>query len=208
MDNLNEPKAYIAAEKYDYSFKLRMQFLWQYTKMNVIILLLFIPESLKAIKNFFIPPKPKCIANQVALITGGGNGLGRAIAFRLAKEKCKLAIVDIDHKAAQQTAQEIEAKFNVQTAAFRVDVSKHQDVAQLKTDVESALGNVDLLINNAGLLGIDISLREGTPEAIQKMIDVNLTSHFWVILPRLLRDSRREKTFNGFNCFTRFFGHF
>lgn len=118
--------------------------------------------------------------DKVVLITGGGNGLGRSIALRLAKEKCRLAIVDIDFVAAQETASEIERRFQVAALPFRVDISKHQEVSQLKNDVEKALGSVDILINNAGLLGIGLSLMEGTPEAIQKMIDVNLASHFWV----------------------------
>lgn len=176
-----EPLMYEAAEKYNYSFKRKVQFLWQYLKTNLIILLLFVPETLYGIKNLFFPPKPKSIENYVALITGGGNGLGRALAFRLAREKCKLAIVDIDFPAAQRTATDIVARFKVEAVAFKVDVSKHQEIDQLKRDVEESLGHVDILVNNAGLLSLEVSLREGTPETIQKIIDVNLSSNFWVI---------------------------
>lgn len=182
MDSSNSQEHnYCAAEKYKYTWRLRLRFLWMYIKMNLIILLLFIPETLRGIKNFIIPPKPKCIKDKVVLITGSANGLGRAIAFRLAKEHCKLAIVDIDFVAAQRTADDIRKKFNIVACPFKVDVSKHQEVTQLKADIESSLGNVDILVNNAGLLAMDLSLREGTPELIQKVIDVNLTSHFWVI---------------------------
>lgn len=170
---------YQAAEKYNYNWKVRMTYFWNYAKLNVVIWLLFIPETLRGIKNL-IMPKRKCLKDKVALITGGGNGLGRAIAFRLAKEKCRLAIVDIDFAGAQQTASEIERKFQVAALPFKADVSKHQVITQLKADVEKSLGTVELLINNAALLGIGLSLREGTPEGIQKMIDVNLMSHFWV----------------------------
>lgn len=160
-------------------WKVRMTFYWNYVKLSIVILLLFIPETLRGIKNLIVP-KRKCLKDKVALITGGGNGLGKSIAFRLAKEKCRLAIVDIDFLSAQKTANEIERKFQVAALPFKVDVSKHQEVMQLKAEIEKSLGSVDLLINNAGLLGIGLSLREGTPEAIKKLIDVNLMSHFWV----------------------------
>jgi all-trans-retinol dehydrogenase (NAD+) len=164
-----EDGEYEAAEEFEITFRDKVRFWWDYVKTSTMMLLLLIPETLRGIKNFFIPPKPKTIENQVALVTGGGNGLGRAIAFRLAKEKCKLAIVDIDLAAAQQTAQEIRDTFNVSAVAFKVDVSKHEEISKLKTDVENTLGNVDILVNNAGLLSMNVSLREGT-------------SHFWVKL--------------------------
>lgn len=100
----------------------------------------------------------------------------------MAREKCKLAIVDIDFQAAQQTAADIISKFSVKAVAFRVDVSNHREITQLKSDIEGTLGHVDILVNNAAILGLNVSLREGTTDDIQKIIDVNLTSHFWVML--------------------------
>lgn len=167
-------------EEYKFSSLDYLKFLYHCFKIYLMVLLLFIPETLRGIKNLVLPPKPKCVKDQVALVTGGGKGLGRAIAFRLAKEQCKLAIVDVDFTAAQQTAQEISDKFNVTAVAFKVDISKHEEVTQMKIDVEKTLGCVDVLVNNAALLGLDVSLRDKTPEMIQKIIDVNLTSHFWV----------------------------
>lgn len=180
-DKITEMSEYEAADEFVYPLREKAKFWLNYIKMNLMILVLLVPETLRGIKNFLLPPKPKSVENQVALVTGAGNGLGRAIAFRLAKEKCKLAIVDVDLAAAQQTAQEIRDKFNVNAIAFKVDVSKHEEISQLKTDVENSLGNVDILVNNAGLLSMNVSLREESPEMIQKTVDVNLTSHFWVI---------------------------
>lgn len=97
----------------------------------------------------------------------------------MAKERCNLAIVDLNLSEAQATAEEIAKKFGVKTKAFKVDVSDFDAIQQLKIDVERELGSVDILVNNAGILSA-ISLREGHPNDIQKIINVNLTSHFWV----------------------------
>lgn len=172
-------------EEITYTCRDTLAFVLHNIKLYCLIVLLMIPETLRGIKNFFFPPKPKCIKDQVAIVTGGGNGLGRAIAFRLAEEKCKVAVVDIDFKGAQQTAQEIVQKFNVQAVAFRVDVSNLEQIKQLKIDVEKSLGCVDILVNNAALLGMDVSLMDNTPEMIQKIIDVNLASHFWVSFEKI-----------------------
>lgn len=89
-------------------------------------------------------------------------------------------IADIDLDAAEKTVSEVAAKHNVKVMAFKADVSKHSEVKQLRKDIEASFGFVDLLVNNVGLLALDISLREKSTERIQQIVDVNLMSHFWV----------------------------
>jgi hypothetical protein len=141
----------------------------------------YFPEFLIKIKETFTGVKPKCIDGQLALVTGGARGLGKEIAIKLAKQKCHLAIVDIDFETAEIVAKEIHEKYGVKTKAFKTDVSNYEDVQRLKKNIEDSLGFVDILVNNAGLMPF-VSLREGTPEDVQKIIDVNFTSHFWVSL--------------------------
>ncbi|CAO1430813.1 unnamed protein product [Diamesa tonsa] len=99
---------------------------------------------------FFWYFKPKNIGGQLALVTGGGNGLGREIALRLAKEGCNIVIVDLDLRGAQNTAKEIEEKCKVTALAYKVDVSDYEAVERLKVDIEKSIGTVDILVNNAG----------------------------------------------------------
>lgn len=94
-------------------------------------------------------------------------------------------IIDLNLIEAQKTAAEITERFGVKSVAYKVDVSSFDAIQQLKKDIESSLGCVDILINNAGILSA-ISLREGQPSDLQKVIDVNLTSHFWVKYKYLL----------------------
>lgn len=88
-------------------------------------------------------------------------------------------ICDVNYEEAKRTATEIAERYNVKTTSFRVDVSDAGGVQQLRKDIENTLGCVDILVNNAGILS-KISLLEGSSRDIQKVIDVNLTSHFWV----------------------------
>ena len=123
--------------------------------------------------------KPKNIGGQLALVTGGGNGLGREIALRLAKEGCNIVIVDLDLRGAQNTAKEIEEKCKVTALAYKVDVSDYEAVEKLKEDIEKSIGTVDILVNNAGILSFQY-LKDLKPQEIQKIVNVNLTANFWV----------------------------
>jgi all-trans-retinol dehydrogenase (NAD+) len=137
-------------------------------------------EIFRGIWRIFVPKSKKNIEGQVVLITGGGNGIGKQLAIEFAKEKCNIAIVDIDINAAKQLEEELVKDFNIKAKAFKVDVSKVKEVENLKLLVEDSLGSVDILVNNAGILTTTISLFEGAHEHIQKIIDVNMTSHLWV----------------------------
>lgn len=177
---MDENTSYQAAEIAEISVIASLKFLWRIITISSISFVLSIPVFLKWVKEIFLPPRPKNIAGQLAVVTGGSNGLGKAIAMRLAQEGCNICIANRNVIEGQKTAAEIEEKFGVKAKAFKVDVSKHEDVAKFKTDVENSMGTVDILVNNAGLLALNISLLEGTPKDIQEIIDVNLTSYFWV----------------------------
>ena len=113
--------------------------------------------------------------------SGGANGLGRAISFRLGQEGCDVIIIDINEKEALRTAVEIHEQSGVKTKSYKVDVSSFEAFQELKQNISNDFNGrtIDILINNAGILS-SISLTEGHYTQIQKQIDVNLASHFWV----------------------------
>ncbi|XP_062543339.1 17-beta-hydroxysteroid dehydrogenase 13-like [Armigeres subalbatus] len=154
------------------------------------LLLLLVPVLFRDFVQLFLPAKKKSITGQLALVTGGGNGLGRALCFRLAQEGCAVAVADIDLVGARRTAEEVRTRFGVKANAFHVDVSDYGSVCKMKEDIESALGNVDVLVNNAALLAM-LSISEGKPEDIQRIVNVNLLSHFWTI--RAFKDGMVER---------------
>ncbi|XP_053687135.1 17-beta-hydroxysteroid dehydrogenase 13-like [Sabethes cyaneus] len=146
----------------------------------VKLVIISIPSLLRDLITAILPARQKSLTNQVALVTGGANGLGRALCLRLAQEGCAVAVADIDLVGAKSTAEEIRQRFGKPVDAFRVDVSDYASVQQLRKDVECSLGPVDILVNNAGLLAM-LSLSEGKPEDVRRIVDVNLMAHFWTI---------------------------
>jgi len=97
-------------------------------------------------------PAPKRLAGRVALVTGGGSGIGRATAFRLAAEGACVVVADRDERAAIGVAAEIEVSSSANAAvAVTSDVTDEASVAAAFDQAALAFGGVDLVVNNAGL---------------------------------------------------------
>jgi rhamnulose-1-phosphate aldolase/alcohol dehydrogenase len=94
-------------------------------------------------------PKPKPLATRVAVVTGGGSGIGRAIAERLAAEGACVVVADVNLEAAQQVAGELGGPDVA--VAVHADVTSEEAVAELVRATVLAFGGVDLVVNNAGL---------------------------------------------------------
>ncbi|XP_055904059.1 uncharacterized oxidoreductase SSP0419-like [Eupeodes corollae] len=168
-----------------------------YEKIQLIVLVIFdiVKVILIVLVKIFVLPisvwfrrGPKSISGKNALITGGANGIGKAIALELAQCGCNIIIADID-KAASERTLELLQKFNVKSLSYSIDVSDSEKVEDLKEYVEKSIGSVDILVNNAGLMPL-ASLREGNSIDIKRIVDVNLNSNFWTIrtfLPRMLK---------------------
>ncbi|MDO9415551.1 SDR family NAD(P)-dependent oxidoreductase [Pararhizobium sp.] len=103
------------------------------------------------------------LIGQAALITGGGSGIGRRIATRLAEEGCDVAIFDVDEAGAQETAGMVEA-LGRRGLALQVDVADPVRVKAAVREVELVLGKIDIGVNNAAIatvgkvLDIDLAL--------------------------------------------------
>ncbi|TQJ21991.1 rhamnulose-1-phosphate aldolase/alcohol dehydrogenase [Micromonospora sp. A202] len=104
-------------------------------------------------------PKPKALATRVAFVTGGGSGIGRAIAHRLAAEGACVVVADRDAQAATTVAAEIGT--TDVAVAVAADVSDGEAVAAALREAVLAFGGVDLVVNNAGL-SLSKSLLETT----------------------------------------------
>ena len=116
------------------------------------------------------------LVGKVALITGGGSGIGRATALLLADEGAAVAVVDMDGSRAQAVAQEIEGEGG-QALAVRCDVSQAADCQRAVQETVAAFGRLDILYNNAGIIR-RASVLEITEEEWDRAMAVNVKSVF------------------------------
>ena len=113
---------------------------------------------------------------QVAIVTGGANGIGRAIAQVFAENGANVVIVDIDHVAGESTAREVRKTGGV-CLSIRGDVSNPEDMASVATQVMERFGQINLLVNNAGINTARdrVPIHEYLMEDWQRIIQVDLT---------------------------------
>src|SRR5215510_6775278 len=97
--------------------------------------------------------------SQVAVITGAGRGIGRAIALRLASEGARVAIVSRTEKNSVAVAEEINAEFAGLAKPYSVDAADHAGVQALCGQIVSDFSRVDILVNNAGITRDGLSMR-------------------------------------------------
>jgi NAD(P)-dependent dehydrogenase (short-subunit alcohol dehydrogenase family) len=124
---------------------------------------------------------------RVAVVTGGGSGIGLAISERLAADGLAVAGLDRDGAAAETAAAKSEAAGGT-AAGLAADVTDRPGVEAAVAEVASSLGPPTVLVNNAGLQGFDRFLSI-TPERWAQIIEVNLTGTFHccqVVLPHML----------------------
>lgn len=111
------------------------------------------------------------LAGKIAIVTGAAQGIGRAIAIRLADEGAAVAIADIQTEAAERTAAELRA-LGAKAIAVKLDVTKFDDAEAAASAVERELGPIDILVNNAGWDKLEPFI-ESMPETWDKIIAIN-----------------------------------
>ncbi len=122
------------------------------------------------------------LADKVVLVTGAGNGIGRALAERFADVGAKVAVNDVDPDRAKATVATIEDEGG-HALAVPADVADSDSVATMIDAVMDEHGRIDVVINNAGLVSPMLHFFEADEAWWRRIIDVNLTGHFLVSHP-------------------------
>jgi len=116
------------------------------------------------------------LTGRIAVVTGGAQGIGRAIVERLLQSGAAVAIWDRDLSLARKTADELKAAGR--TAAFAVDVRSYGDVERTRDETQKAFGRIDILVNNAGIAGPNVTTWDYPLDAWREVMAINLDGPF------------------------------
>ena len=119
------------------------------------------------------------LQGRVAVVTGGGRGIGKAISLTLAHAGADVAVLDVLKDEAEATAAEVRALGRA-SAACRADVTDSDATAGVMKQISEELGGLDILVNNAGITRDDLIMRM-KPEDWTDVIATNLSGAFWTI---------------------------
>lgn len=112
------------------------------------------------------------LSKRIAVVTGAGRGLGKAMAIAFAESGASVVLVDLDAASIQKVSKELSSKGTV-TATFRADVSRKQEVNEVVKQAVAELGRIDILVNNAGIV-LRKPMLEYADSDWDRVIDVNL----------------------------------
>ena len=138
------------------------------------------------------------IENKVALITGAGQGIGRAIALKLAKDGAAIAILDLNEEKMNSVAEEVR-QLGRKAITIRADISKQSELFAAVDRTERELGGFDIIVNNAGIANI-ASILEIKPEDADKILKVNIEGVLWGIqaaAKKFKERKQKEKIINA-----------
>jgi len=115
--------------------------------------------------------------NRVAFVTGAGQGIGEAIALRLAKDGLAVAVADFNQETARQVAEKINQQGG-KAIALKVDVSQRDQVMKAVEEARRTLGGFDVIVNNAGIAP-STPIAEITEAVVDKVYNVNVKGVIW-----------------------------
>ncbi len=118
------------------------------------------------------------VKDKVAIVTGGGLGIGRAACKLLAKEGAKVAVTDIKDDAGKEVKDEIISDDQI-ADYWHLNVADEDEVKKVFKDVKDKFGSVDIVVNNAGIAGADKPTHEITEEEWDKVMAVNVKGVFF-----------------------------
>ena len=138
----------------------------------------------------------KTLTNKVAVVTGSAQGIGKAIAIKLANAGADVIVVDMDVEGVQQTSKEIESS-GVKTLGVKCNVADANDVANLVSKIQETFPTIDILVNNAGITRDNLLMRMDEKDW-DLVLSVNLKGPFLMTkaISQVMMRQRRGRIVN------------
>jgi meso-butanediol dehydrogenase/(S,S)-butanediol dehydrogenase/diacetyl reductase len=133
----------------------------------------------------------KKLEGKVALVTGAGQGIGRAIALRLANDGADIAIVDMNEGKMNDVAGEVR-DLGRKATTFKADVSKRDDVYAAIENAEKVLGGFDIMVNNAGIAQVQ-PIADVTQDELDRIMKINVGGVLWGIQAAAKKFKQRKQ---------------
>ncbi|XP_005396145.2 PREDICTED: epidermal retinol dehydrogenase 2 [Chinchilla lanigera] len=157
--------------------------------------LVFLGKSLFSILvalTFTVIPKPrKSVAGEIVLITGSGSGLGRLLALQFVRLGSVLVLWDVNTEANEETRRMAQEAGASRVYAYTCDCSRKEEVYRVADQVKKEVGDVSILINNAGIV-TGKKFLDCPDELMEKSFDVNFKAHLWTykaFLPAMIANN-------------------
>lgn len=163
-----------------------LDFIIETCMVIIKVIVLTIYGAVKAL----LPPdmlKRKSVAGEIVLITGSGSGLGRLLALEFGKLGARLVLWDVNKEANDETKKMLQDN-SIEAHEYTVDIAKREQIYAAADKVKAEVGNVDILINNAGIVS-GKKLFDCTDEQIELTMAINTNAHFFTakaFIPHML----------------------
>ncbi|XP_031440062.1 epidermal retinol dehydrogenase 2-like [Clupea harengus] len=144
--------------------------------LQVLVMTLY--YNLENVVRMVIPVRRKSVAGEIVLITGAGSGIGRLLALDFARLGARLVLWDINQEGTKETARLLLEQHSNRANTYVCDCSDRAEVYRVADQVKREVGDVTILINNAGIV-TGKKFLESPDALIEKTVQVNSMAHFW-----------------------------
>ncbi|XP_071379112.1 epidermal retinol dehydrogenase 2-like [Centroberyx affinis] len=155
------------------------------------VLLLSLWYNVEAFVRLFVPAARKNVAGEVVLITGAGSGIGRLMALEFAGLGTALVLWDINQEGMKETARLAKERGAIRVHYYLCDCSDKTEVYRVADQVKREVGDVSILVNNAGIV-TGKKFMDAPDSLIEKTMEVNTMAHFWTykaFLPAMMANN-------------------
>ncbi|KFO91091.1 Epidermal retinol dehydrogenase 2, partial [Buceros rhinoceros silvestris] len=133
---------------------------------------------LESLVFLVVPKRKKNVSGEIVLITGAGSGIGRLLSLKFASLGATVVLWDINQEGLKETSRLARESGAERVHCYLCDCSKRQDIYRAADQVKKEVGDVTILVNNAGIVTGKRFIYSPDP-LVEKTMEVNITAHFW-----------------------------